>query len=113
MTPSHTILQTFKAAIFKPPLNNHDHGAAVFCAGYAVRSMLRGGVCQSCRVRFTVPGEILRVEFDKGLAATLDYKYIMDLDRGGLTYPSEVSIMIAESTVAVFEHLTCKYVNIF
>lgn len=103
------ITHTFKPVLFARKLGYHDTGAVLFCAGYASRSVLRGSVCDTCRKLLTVPGSIMRIEAGENDTSGLDYQYIRDMDRGGLTYPSKTAFMIAEHCLTVLEHLTSKY----
>lgn len=73
-----------------------DLNAIVYCSGYVARKVSERVKCENCRYILETNTEI-EVEFDANT------EYIMNLDRGGLRYPSQFSCDIGIMCYQAFQ----------
>jgi hypothetical protein len=101
--PECVILSTFKLVLFqRPSVNLYSEEARLFLAGFCARGALKEVMCKDCRKVFAEETP-MRVDCDKDCG--LDIKYIRNMDRGGLTYPTPQTLAVASAVMAVFANL--------
>jgi hypothetical protein len=101
VVPEAAITSKYKAVLFgTPALRLYTKEAATYVAGFLARVV---PTCDLCRTLLADKSKGLRFEFDTECG--VDLKYIRDLDRGGLTYPTSLAVACVKDCMAVMTYL--------